>query len=201
MPNQQYNNILIILTSPKTESDQRLDFIFDLTKKIANEMNSKNVNVNAIDLCNETEFDSGAYLKPTDSKVIEYQIKINKADLIMIFTPIINDTIPANLKGFIDNTLVQGFAINYENKLTVGKMQDKDLLVFAFDNRPMWQTKFIFGDQVNNFFNKTIKLTFGFGKVNVNSFENFRSISKEQLTNVESKVVKICEKLNISKKV
>jgi putative NADPH-quinone reductase len=200
MLSKTHNNILIILASPKTESDQRMDFVYDVTKKIANDLNTKNVNVSAIDLCSDKEFLASDYLKSSDSKVIEYQIKINKADLLIFFTPIMNDAIPSILKGFIDNIFVQGFAINYENKLTVGKMQDKELLVFAFDNRPKWESMFIFGDQVSNFFNKTVRITFGFKKVDLFHVFNFRSMPKQSLVKLEQKIISKINKLNIDSK-
>jgi NAD(P)H dehydrogenase (quinone) len=175
-------NLLLILASPIDEQDQRLKQISNLCTFFGKEIITKGVNVDFIDLYKDREFVAGDYLDSNDSKVLEYQIRLNKADHIVIFHPVFLDGVPAILKGFLENILSFNFAFRTENRINIPLLTDKKLTVFAFDNRTRWISKYVYGNQLGNFWYKTVFEMCGFvGRLEM--FDNFRSSNESDIQN------------------
>jgi NAD(P)H dehydrogenase (quinone) len=179
-------NLLIVLASPTDPNDQRLNLINKYFKTFAQICTNNGINVDIIDLYSETETNICEYLENNNSKVLEYQIRVTKADQIVFFHPVILDTVPAMLKGFLENVFCAGFAYKIERQLTIGLL-NKPTLVFAFDDKSKWNTKVLLGDQLFNFWNKTIFDTTGLrGKLNI--FYKFRSCNNDDLDKIKAKI-------------
>jgi putative NADPH-quinone reductase len=190
------NKILAILASPTDEQDKRLNEITKAFSIFCQKCVQKGVKIDTIDLYEEDEFDSADYLDSDNSKVLEFQIRIKNADLIVVFHPVIFDSVPAVLKGFLDNVMTLGFAYNVENKISIGALTDKELLVVAFDENTQLQSKYVFGNQLNNFWKKTISYYCGFKKTKVETFYSYRSDSDVKVARWDKKIDKITNKIN-----
>ena len=190
------SNILLILANPNDDQDKRLSKITNLCQDFGQYINSKNVNVDSLELYKEEEFLSGEYLDSNNSKVLEYQIRINKADMIVIFHPVFLDGIPAVLKGFLENILTVNFAFKTESRISIPLLTNKKCLVVAFDSRPVWQSKFVFGNQLHSFWNKTIfELTGIDGHLHI--FGSFRSTIEKDTQKWRQKVISLANNIKI----
>lgn len=193
------SNLLIVLASPIDPNDQRLNLINKYCKSFAQICINSGINVDIIDLYNENEINICNYLKSNNSKVLEYQIRITKADEIIFFHPVFLDNVPSILKGFLENVFCAGFAYKIERQLTIGLL-NKKATVFAFDEKSIWNTKVLCGDQLSNFWNKTIFNTTGLsGKLNV--FYKFRSSNNETLDKIKLIIEKSAIKIQPKGKV
>lgn len=190
------NKILAILASPSDEQDKRLNEITKAFNIFCQKCVQKGVKVDTIDLYNEDEFEASDYLDSDNSKVLEYQIRIKNSDLVVIFHPVVFDSVPAILKGFLDNVMTLGFAYTVENKVSIGSLTDKELLVVAFDENSAFESKFIFGNQLQNFWKKTISYYCGFKKTNVEMFYSYRNDSEIKVARWDRKLDKISNKIN-----
>ena len=190
------NKILAILASPTDAQDKRLNEITKLFNVFCQKSAQKGVKVDIIDLYDEAEFNAADYLDSDNSKVIEYQFRIKNADLIVVFHPILFDSVPAILKGFLDNVMTLGFAYKTENKISIGTLIDKELLVVGFDENSGLQSKYIFGNQISNFWKKTISHRCGFKKTNLELFYSYRSDSEVKVAKWYNKIDKIANRIN-----
>jgi NAD(P)H dehydrogenase (quinone) len=180
------SNLLIVLASPIDPNDQRLNLINKYCKVFAQICTNNGINVDIIDLYNETETNICEYLESNNSKVLEYQIRVTKADQIVFFHPVMLDCIPAILKGFLENVFCAGFAYKIERQLTIGLL-NKPALVFAFDDNSKWSAKILLGDQLVSFWNKSIFDNTGLkGKLNI--FYKFRSCTNDDLDKIKTKI-------------
>lgn len=190
------SNVLLVLASPFDDNDKRLNQIGNLCHYFGEQIISKGVNVDSLDLYKEKEFLSGEYLDSNASKVLEYQIRINKADMIVIFHPVWLDSVPAVLKGWLENVLTNNFAYRTENRLPVQLLGSKKCLVVAFDERQKFQSQVLFGNQLENFWDKTIfGLTGLQGKTNV--FYGLRSANDKDLENWKQKISTLAHRIKI----
>ncbi len=190
------NKILAILASPTDEQDKRLNEITKAFNNFCQKVVQKGVKVDIIDLYDESEFDAADYLDSNDSKVIEYQFRIKNADLVVVFHPVVFDSVPAVLKGFLDNVMTLGFAYNIENKISVGALVDKEILIVAFDENSAFQSRYIFGNQLYNFWKKTISYYCGFKRTSLETFYSYRSDSEIKILRWDKKIEKITNKIN-----
>lgn len=179
-------NLLIVLASPTDPNDQRLNLIYKYCKVFAQVCTNNGINVDIIDLYNETEINICEYLENNNSKVLEYQIRVTKADQIVFFHPVMLDSIPSMLKGFLENVFCAGFAYKIERQLTIGLL-NKPAVVFAFNDKSKWSAKVLLGDQLVNFWNRSIFDITGLrGKLNI--FYKFRSSNNDTLDTIKAKI-------------
>jgi putative NADPH-quinone reductase len=190
------NKILAILSSPTDAQDKRLNEITRSFNGFCQNCAQKGAKLDIIDLYDDIEFNAADYLDSDNSKVLEYQIRIRNADLVVIFHPVIFDSVPAVLKGFLDNVMSNGFAYNIENKISIGALNDKELLIVAFDENSLIQSKYIFGNQLQNFWKKTINHNCGFKKTSLELFYSYRSDSDVKVAKWEKKIQKIANRIN-----
>jgi putative NADPH-quinone reductase len=180
------SNLLIVLASATDPNDQRLNLINKYCKSFAQVCTNNGINVDIIDLYNENQTNLCNYLKSDDSKILEYQIRITKADSIVFFHPVLLDSIPSILKGFLENVFCSGFAYKVERHIIIGLL-NKKAIVFAFDEKSAWNSKVISGDQLSSFWNKSIFSPTGL-KGNLNIFYKFRSLNIEALDKIKIKI-------------
>jgi putative NADPH-quinone reductase len=180
------SNLLIVLASPIDPLDQRLGLINKYCQSFAQICTNNGINVDIIDLYNEHEVNLSGYLPSDNSKVLEYQIRVTKADQIVFFHPVMLDGVPSVLKGFLENVFCAGFGYKIERQLVVGLL-NKKATVFAFDEKSAWNSKILSGDQLSSFWNKSIfDLTGLLGKLDI--FYKFRTLNNEALDKVKTKI-------------
>jgi NAD(P)H dehydrogenase (quinone) len=192
------SNILIVLASPIDESDQRISQITKLCQSYAQICTNNGINVDIIDLYNDKEADIAGYLETDNSKVLEYQIRVTKADQIVFFHPVLLDGAPAILKGFLENVFAAGFGYKIEKNLKIGLL-NKPASVFAFDDKSKWSSKVLLGDQLGNFWNKSIfDLTGLNGSLDI--FYNFRAAKVEIIEKYKLQIDQKAEKIRTKSK-
>jgi NAD(P)H dehydrogenase (quinone) len=175
------SNLLLVLASPINENDKRLSEIANFCSIFGSNCASKGLNIDFLDLYKEKEFLAGQQLNGNDSKVLEYQIRINKADMIAIFHPVWLDSVPAVLKGWLENVFINNFAYRTENRVQVPLLKNKKCLVVAFDEKNKFQSQVLFGNQLYNFWYKTIfDLTGMNGKLE--TMYSYRSSTEKEMT-------------------
>lgn len=190
------NSVLIILACPSDTADNRLGEIIKLCKIFGQNCTNRGMAVDILDLYSEKEFIASDYLPSNNSKVLEYQIRLSRANLVVFFHPVILDSVPAVLKGFLDNVFISGFAYRQGNRIPKGLLESKQSLVFAFDSKSKWQSKLAFGDQLGNFWKKSI---FDFVNLSGKLFvtHNFRSADNKTLELWQRQIIKISNNLKI----
>ena len=187
------SNILIVLASPIDPLDQRLNLISKYCQSFAQICTNNGINVDIIDLYNEKETNLSDYLASDNSKVLEYQIRLTKADQVIFFHSVMLDGVPAVLKGFLENVFCAGFAYKVERQLVVGLLQKKSI-VFAFDEKSQWSSKLLCGDQLSNFWNRSIFEPNGLvGKLNI--FYKFRTLNNEALDKVKIRIDNVADQI------
>ena len=190
------SNILLVLASPIQDNDKRLTEIAGLCSYFGSQCASKGVNVDFLDLYKEKEFLAGNYLDSNDSKVLEYQIRLNKADMIVVFHPVWFETVPAILKGWLENILTTNFAFRTENRLDIPMLTHKKMLIVAFDEKNSFQSKVLFGNQLQNFWYKSIfDLTGISGKLE--TFYSFRSASDKDISSWKDRITILSNRIKI----
>jgi putative NADPH-quinone reductase len=188
------SNILLILASPIDPKDKRLNEIGNLTQTFVQTVSSKGIVVDSIDLFAQTDFQASSYYDINDSKILEFQIRLNKADMVVFFHPVWLDGVPSRLKGWLENVLSSGYAYKTENKLPIGLLDTKKSIVFSFDDKPSWQSKAVYGNQLENFWYKSIFSLSGIdGKLY--NFDQFRSANDKDIAKWKSKITKIADNI------
>lgn len=192
---EKITRVLIVLANPLSESDQRANIVNNLCRTYAETCQANNLEVDILDLYSDEEFDPVHDLDEKDTKVIEYQIRVRKAQLVVFFHPVWWLTVPAVLKGFLDKVFVSGFAYRIQNKVPVGLLDDKEALVIGISDKPVWQLKYIYGGVLWNFWKKGILDYCGL-KNRLFVFGEFRSVSSQTIDKWHEKVKSLADKIN-----
>lgn len=194
---EKISRVLVVLANSVSESDIRANVVNSLCKSFAEACQTKGIEVDLIDLYKDEDFDPVHYLNEKDTKVLEYQIRLKKAQLIVFFHPVWWLSVPAILKGFLDKVLVNNFAFQNRGKTVKGLLGDKQAIVFAVSEKPSWQIDYIYGNVLKNFWSKGVLEYCGI-KNTVRTFGNFRAVSEEEIKKWQIKVEKIA--LNLGNK-
>jgi putative NADPH-quinone reductase len=190
------SNLLLVLASPINETDKRLSEIANLCSYFGSQCATKGLNVDFLDLYKEKEFLAGQNLDSNDSKVLEYQIRINKADMIAIFHPVWLDSVPAVLKGWLENTMTNNFAYRTENRFQIPLLKDKKCVVVAFDEKTKFQNEVLFGNQLSSFWYKSIFDLIGIdGKLE--TFYSYRSANDKDMELWKTKINSLSNQIKI----
>jgi NAD(P)H dehydrogenase (quinone) len=192
---EKISRVLVVLASSVSESDIRANVVNNLCKSFAEACQTKDIEVDLIDLYKDDDFNPIYHLDEKDTKVLEYQIRLKKAQLIVFFHPVWWLSVPAILKGFLDKVLVNGFSFQNRGKTVKGLLGDKKAIVFAVSDKPVWQLKYIHGNIINNFWKKGVLDYCGI-KNSVQIFGSFRAVSEEEIEKWQTKVENIALNLN-----
>lgn len=74
--------------------------------------------------------------KTISQQTSSFQEMIRKSDMMIFIYPLWWGTMPAILKGFIDRTIVDGFAYEYEDNRRVCLLKDKKAIVMFTSGEP-----------------------------------------------------------------
>ncbi len=191
---EKVSRILVVLANPYNDLDQRGNFINNACKDFIESCQNSGVEVDVLDLYNDKEFNPIS-TEEKDTKVIEYQIRIKKSQVIVFFHIVWWLTVPAILKGFIDKVFVSGFGYRTINKITKGLLNDKKVIVFAASEKPNWQINYIYGNVLRNFWQKGVLDYCGIQN-KLYLFGNFRSVSDETINKWHKKIIDIAVRVS-----
>lgn len=121
-----------------------LSFCYALNKRAQDILTARGHFVDVIDL-SAINFDPilhDGYMKiqPLEPDLVTAQLKISKADHLVIIYPTWWGTMPAMLKGFFDRTFLSGFAfkISEKTKLPIGLLKGKTAQIITTMDSPPW---------------------------------------------------------------
>ena len=196
---EKIRKVMVVIASPEPENDKRSNIVTDISKTFIENCLALGLDVDVLDLYQDTEFNPIENLVDKDTKVMEYQIRLKKAQLLVFFHPIWWQTVPAVLKGYIDKVFLPGFAFRKYNGVPIGLLDNKKSLVFAFTDKPLWQVRYVYGNVINNFWKKGILEYSGIKDNQVYLFGEFRSATEKTIQKWHKKTEDIVKKLNYNK--
>ena len=189
------SKILVVLANPEYEQDNRSQVVTNLCKEFMETVQKNGITVDLIDLYNDDEFNPVLDPETKDTKTLEFQIRLRKADMVVFFHPIWWGMVPSILKGFLDKILNQGFAYSTQKGVTTPLLDEKNALVFAVGEKPSWEIRFMYRDILKTFWQRIIFATSGL-KGRVFYFGSLRSVNQKKIDTWFKKVNKIAENIN-----
>ena len=193
---EKVSRILVVLANPYIETDQRNNLVNSLCKTFAETCQASGIEIDLLDLYKDTEFDATGDSEGRDTKVIEYQIRLKKAQMVVFFHQVWWFSVPAVLKGFIDKVFTSGFAFRVYNDLVEGLLDNKKAIVVAVSEKPNWQSNYIYGNILANFWKKGVLDYCGIRDNKLYQFGSFRSVSDEVIEKWHQKMQDVANKIN-----
>jgi NAD(P)H dehydrogenase (quinone) len=188
------NRITVILANPEYDQDNRSTTTTNLCKTFIESVQKKGIAVDLIDLYKEEEFDPIFDPEEKDTKALEFQIRLKKTQMVVIFHPVWWSLFPAILKGFLDKIFTRGFAYDNRKGITTGLLDEMQALVFAVGERPAWEHRIMYRDILKNFWNKAFFANCGI-KSKFYHLGSLRTISEDDINKWHKKVEKIGSKI------
>lgn len=183
------NNILIILANVDSEANLRNQKINEFCKIFGEKCLSNGASVEIIDLT--LDYQNPQNFTISDSKIIEYQIKIKNSHKIIVFHDICWQNIPAILSDFLARVLTNTFAFERIRGQNRGLL-DQKLLVLAFGETSNFGQKMIYGNILGNFWQRVIANSCGFG-CDFNYFGNFRKANDLEIDKWKQKIENLAD--------
>ena len=185
--------IVVILANPETNFDKRAGIVSELCYTFCDQCVQNDLSVDFIDLYKE-RFDPVSYPDEKDSQAIEYQIRIRKADYLVVFHPVWWGTMPAILKGFCDKVFQSGYAYIYQGGFTHGLLKEKKAIIIAVSKAPTWEINLVFSNILNVMWKRAI-----FDVCGIQSkfylFTNLRKVSDSTIDKWHAKMFKLASSI------
>lgn len=189
------SKILVVLANPEYEQDNRAQVVTTLCREFMETVQKNGITVDLIDLYNDEEFNPVLDPESKDTKTLEFQIRLRKADMVVFFHPIWWAMVPSILKGFLDKVLNQGFAYSTQKGVITPLLDEKKALVFAVGEKPAWEIRFMYRDILKTFWQRIIFKTCGF-QGSLFYFGSLRSVNPKQIDSWVKKVTKLADNIN-----
>lgn len=189
------SKIMVILANPEYDQDNRSNLISALCKTFIEGVQKKGITVDLLELYKDDEFNPIFDPEEKDTKALEYQIRLKKAQMVVIFHPVWWSLFPAILKGFLDKVFTSGFAFETRKGVQKGLLGDKFGLVFCADERPTWEERFLYRNMLKNFWQKVFFRTLGMSS-KFYHFGSLRTVSDQEIAKWHKKVEKIANSIN-----
>jgi len=120
----------------------------------------RDIIVDFIDLDLETEFQPIGVESDNQTKILEYQLRMKRAEYIAFFHPVSLFHLPGLLKLFIDQVFTSGFAYKRYRGETTGLLGKKPVNVVAVSDFFGWQVNLFDNSGLKTFWNRTFARTF-----------------------------------------
>jgi NAD(P)H dehydrogenase (quinone) len=146
----EINKYLVVLAAPEIS-----DPTAKLCKLFIQQAKGQGVQVDLIDLYREEEFNP--YYVPGSNphtKILEYQIRVNRCDTIFFFTPLYWYNLPGVLKSFIDSVFSSGFAYKNYRGRRVGVLRDLKAYSFCFSSDSAWKLRFLYRNMIDTWWSR-----------------------------------------------
>jgi putative NADPH-quinone reductase len=194
------SKVLVVLASPEFANDQRGNYVIDICKQFVETLQTSGLNVDVIDLYKDyeaEEFDPITFESQKETKILEYQVRIRKAEVIIFFHPVWQGFLPAILKGFTEKVFTTGFAFSSQKNPIQAFLEGKRSLVFSFSEKSKLDQRIIHGNMVEKFWLRSIFRPSGIaGKCHF--YGDLRSLSETQLNQQTDKILKIAQRFTSS---
>jgi len=196
---EKIDKVLLILAANKQETKKE-EFIVDLCEEFGQVCRAKDLEVDWIDLYADVakeEFDPVGSLHQKDAKIIEYRLKIKRADLLVFFHPVRYNSVPAVLKGFLDLVFASGFAFKAIAEHLEPLLKDKQAIVLAFSEQPEWKNKLFYNDTLRVFWTRGVFALAGIQGEFV-SLSGLQDFSEKKQEKIRQQVLRLANRLNFT---
>jgi|GEM_PF-4775789 len=177
MSDKEISKIFVILASPK-KNNSTTKICLSLSKKIKN----LGVEVDLVDIQREEEFKGFFEPKVSDTKSLEYQIRIKKSDLVMVFYTNHWSILPGILTVFIEKVFRKGFAFaKYKNNYQ-GLLDKKSFMVVEITEQEIWKERFLYKNRLKIWWKRVF-----FKQCNLNgNYQRFKAPPKAKDENLNT---------------
>jgi len=169
----QIRSVLIVLASSTGQEDSA-ELSALMCKDCISKLKKRDVSVDLVDLDIESEFYPFDTDRDFSTKIAEYQLRIKRADHVIIFHPTRFYTLPGTLKAWIDEVFVSGFAYTRRRGLISPLLKKVAVSVFIVSDVPGWRIQFIENSGLLRFWKRTFARITG-AQVQATLFGNARS--------------------------
>lgn len=131
-------------------------------------------------------------IQTLEPDLVQMQTRITAAAHVVFVFPVWWGSVPALFKGFLDRTLLPGYAFKYR---TGSPMWDKLLAgrtarIIVTSDGPIWWNRFIFKDSTINMMKKAVLEFCGF-KVKVTQMGSVKTAKPQQIQKFISKIAEL----------
>lgn len=188
--------VFIVTANLNIVTDAREQKMAGLLKNILEDFQSNEFSVDLLNLDDETADSFFKAISPKDSIIIEYQIRFQRADLIIFVYPINLGQTPSKIKFFLESVLTRGFSYKIVQGQIQGMFSKKTIWSIGFTDLPAWRVNTLWGNGHLNWWKRVVKEYSG-SSVKTWLISNWRSLSEKDIKNWRDKFNKIISNLNI----
>ena len=168
----------------------------DLAKTVLESCQAQEFTVDLLNLDQDTP--SNFYqATEKDSIIIEYQIRFQRADLVIFIYPIKLGQVPSKVKYFLESILSRGFSYKVVRGQIQGLFDEKEIWSISITDLPIWKVNTIWGNGHKNWWQRIVKEYSG-STVKTWVLSNWRSVSEDSILTWKEKFNKIITNLNNS---
>lgn len=188
--------VFIVTSDLSTATDSREKNMADLAKTVLESCQAKEFTVDLLNLDQDTP--SNFYqATEKDSIIIEYQIRFQRADLVIFIYPIKLGQVPSKVKYFLESILTRGFSYKVVRGQIQGSFDEKEIWSISMTDLPSWKVNTIWGNGHKNWWQRVVKEYSG-STVKTWVLSNWRSVSEDNILTWKEKFNKIINNLNNS---
>jgi NAD(P)H dehydrogenase (quinone) len=197
---KKISKVLVVISSPVYKYDQRSNTINLLCKEFIETLQKKSIDLDLIDLYQESVQDLTYKPEEPLSKDVEsFQAKIITSDLIVFFHPIWWGGLPAVLKGFVESVLHKGFAYKYERNFLKPLLKGKKVIVITTGTKPDWFYRFIDKNFLYLFWKRSVCDKTGMELYKFLRFCKIRKVSDKKIEKWQKQMQKLANKISLLK--
>jgi putative NADPH-quinone reductase len=188
--------VFIVTSDLSTATDSREKNMADLAKTVLESCQAQEFTVDLLNLDQDTPSN---FFQATekDSIIIEYQIRFQRADLVIFIYPIKLGQVPSKVKYFLESILSRGFSYKVVRGQIQGLFDEKEIWSISITDLPSWKVNTIWGNGHKNWWQRIVKEYSG-STVKTWVLSNWRSVSEDNILTWKEKFNKIITNLNNS---
>jgi NAD(P)H dehydrogenase (quinone) len=185
--------VVVVLANPKAKFDNRAGVVSDLCHTFIERCKQRGFIVDVIDLY-EDNFNPVHIPNERDNQTLEYQIRIEKAQYIVVFHPVWWGSMPAILKGFCEKVFQNGFAYRHTRGSTKGLLRDKKALVIVVTKSPLLESIVMHSTSLYHTWKRLIFGVCGIS-CSVKSFYNLRKVSDKTILKWHQNCIELADNI------
>jgi putative NADPH-quinone reductase len=186
--------VFIVTSDLSTATDSREKSMADLAKTVLESCQAQELSVDLLNLDQDTPSNFFQATKK-DSIIIEYQIRFQRADLVIFIYPIKLGQVPSRVKFFLESILSRGFSYKVVRGQIQGLFDEKEIWAISITDLPSWKVNTIWGNGHKNWWQRVVKEYSG-STVKTWVLSNWRSVSEDNIITWKEKFNKIITNLN-----
>jgi len=188
--------VFIVTSDLSSVTDSREKNMADLAKTVLESCQAKEFTVDLLNLDIDTPAN---FYQATekDSIIIEYQIRFQRADLVIFIYPVKLGQAPSKVKYFLESILTRGFSYKVVRGQIQGLFDEKEIWSISMTDLPSWKVNTVWGNGHKNWWQRVVKEYSG-STVKTWVLSSWRSVSEDSILTWKEKFNKIITNLNTS---